>query len=90
MNWFRNRSIFTKVISGYALTALVLVAGGLAAMSRQAALNATVHQLGFEDLRGMQHLGAARPALLQARLQELQHIAAAPADKPTYEKAKAE
>ena len=75
MKWFTDRSIFTKIISGYAFTALVLVVGGVLAANRQSAMNATVRELGFDALPGMQHVGAARLAMTQFRLEELRRIA---------------
>jgi methyl-accepting chemotaxis protein len=92
MKWFHDLSIFTKIISGYALTATLLVAGGVTAMNRQATLNATVHELGFDALPGMQHVGGARLALAQFRLDELRLLTApGPAsDSATLQRAKAE
>jgi methyl-accepting chemotaxis protein len=90
MKWFHDLSIFTKIISGYALTAVILVAGGITAMNRQAGLNATVHELGFETMPGMQHVGAARLALSQFRLEELRQIATPATERTPYDKAKSE
>ncbi|HEX4460926.1 MAG TPA: methyl-accepting chemotaxis protein [Polyangia bacterium] len=81
MKWFTDRSIFTKIISGYAFTALVLIVGGAAAVNRQSAMNATVHELGFDALPGMEHVSAARLGLTQFRLEELRHLAAPASDE---------